>query len=80
MLLPRKADAADRARTFDPPRGLVLARACVEMCRLIPVILSGALGLLVFIVLAALLIRYGLALTAAASGLVLLRPACWHAR
>ena len=72
MLLPRKADAADPARTFDPPRRLVLARACVEMCRLIPVILSGALGLLVFIVLASLLIRYGLALTAAASGLVLL--------
>ena len=72
MLLPRKADAADPARTFDPPRRLVLARACVEVCRLIPVILSGALGLLVFSVLGVLLIRYGVALTAAASGLVLL--------
>ena len=72
MLLRRKADAADPARTFDPPRRLILARACVEACRLIPVILSGALGVLVFGVLGGLLIRFGLALTAAVSGLVLL--------
>ncbi len=72
MLLPRKADAADPARTFDPPGRLILARACVEVCRLIPVIMSGALGVLVFSVLGFLLIRLGLALTAAASGLVLL--------
>ena len=72
MLLPRKADAADPARTFDPPRRLIVARACVEVCRLIPVILSGALGVLVLTVLVGLLIRFGLALTAAASGLVLL--------
>ena len=72
MLLPRKADAADPARTFDPPRRLILARACVEVCRLIPVILSGALGVLVCSVLDGLLIRFGLALTAAASGLVML--------
>ena len=42
------------------------------MCRLVPVILSGALGVLVLSVLVSLLIRFGLALTAAASGLVLL--------
>ena len=70
--LPRKADAADPARTFDPPRRLILARACVEVCRLVPVIPSGALGVLVLSVLVSLLIRFGLALTAAASGLVLL--------
>ena len=72
MLLQRKADAADPARTFDPPRRLILARACIEMCRLIPVILSGALGVLVLGVLVGMLARFGLALTAAASGLVLL--------
>jgi non-ribosomal peptide synthetase-like protein len=72
MLLPRKPDAADPARTFDPPGRLVLARACVEVCRLIPVIASGALGVGVFSVLGGLLTRFGLALTAAVSGLVLL--------
>jgi non-ribosomal peptide synthetase-like protein len=72
MLLRRKPDAADPARTYDPPRRLILARACIEACRLIPVILSGALGLIVACVLGALLIRYGLAPTAAASGVVLL--------
>ena len=72
MLLRRKADTADPARTFEPPRGLILARACIEACRLIPVILSSALALTVVCVLDVLLMRYGLALTAAASGVVLL--------
>ncbi|NMI00930.1 Pls/PosA family non-ribosomal peptide synthetase [Pseudonocardia acidicola] len=38
--LPRTADAVDLARTYAPPRRLVVARAAVEMLRLVPVTLT----------------------------------------
>ncbi|MFD0328432.1 hypothetical protein ACFQZC_09815 [Streptacidiphilus monticola] len=44
MALPRVAAQLDPARTFDPPRRLVLARAAVELCRLLPVVASAWLG------------------------------------
>src|SRR2546423_14395576 len=46
MKLPRAADAGDEARTFDPPRRLVVARGLVEACRLLPVMASVALAVL----------------------------------
>ncbi|KYK62139.1 hypothetical protein DCS_03286 [Drechmeria coniospora] len=42
MSLPRRVDSpVDEALTFKPPRRLVLARALVESCRLIPLLISG---------------------------------------
>ncbi|WP_281170274.1 Pls/PosA family non-ribosomal peptide synthetase [Amycolatopsis nigrescens] len=49
--LRREAEPSDPARTFAPPRSLVLARAAVELCRVIPLILAGVLGTMVFTVL-----------------------------
>jgi non-ribosomal peptide synthetase-like protein len=40
----RVAEPADAARTYDPPRRLVWARAAVELCRVVPVLLSVLLG------------------------------------
>ncbi|MFF2197736.1 Pls/PosA family non-ribosomal peptide synthetase [Streptomyces sp. NPDC058157] len=36
--LPRTAAAAELSRTFAPPRRLVVARAAVELCRLLPLV------------------------------------------
>ncbi|MFC5719359.1 Pls/PosA family non-ribosomal peptide synthetase [Streptomyces gamaensis] len=38
MPLPRVATVADAGRTFEPPRRLMLARAAVEACRILPLI------------------------------------------
>ena len=45
--LPRTAETGDESTTFAPPARLVLARALVELCRLVPVALSAALAVLV---------------------------------
>jgi non-ribosomal peptide synthetase-like protein len=47
MRLPRSAEEGDASRTFDPPRRLVLARAAVELCRIVPVMISASLAVLV---------------------------------
>lgn len=48
MSLPRRAEApVDQTRTFEPPRRLVLARALVESCRLLPLMFSSLLATLV---------------------------------
>ncbi|WP_329142652.1 amino acid adenylation domain-containing protein [Streptomyces sp. NBC_01456] len=44
MPLPRVATEADPARTFAPPRRLVLARAAVELCRVLPLMCAVALA------------------------------------
>ncbi|MDJ0384847.1 Pls/PosA family non-ribosomal peptide synthetase [Streptomyces sp. G-G2] len=44
MALPRVADTPDPGRTFEPARHLVLARALVELCRLIPLMCGLALA------------------------------------
>ncbi|MDH6143638.1 non-ribosomal peptide synthetase-like protein [Kitasatospora sp. GP30] len=69
--LPRVADAADEARTYAPPRRLLLARATVELCRLLPVILTVLLGDLVFGALEAIIDQDGLAAALAVGGVVL---------
>ncbi|MFI9007591.1 Pls/PosA family non-ribosomal peptide synthetase [Actinosynnema sp. NPDC053489] len=43
MKLPRAAERGDQSRTFDPPRRLVVARALVELCRVVPVMCHVAL-------------------------------------
>ncbi len=51
--LPRAVEAGDLSRTFEPPRRLLVARAAVELCRVVPVLLSAALAVLVLTAFAA---------------------------
>ncbi|WP_306355755.1 MULTISPECIES: Pls/PosA family non-ribosomal peptide synthetase [unclassified Nocardia] len=70
--LRRAAENADTARTFDPPPRLRLARAVVETCRLIPVLVTFAIGLGVLFTLAWLARTLGHLPAALLSGLVLM--------
>jgi non-ribosomal peptide synthetase-like protein len=72
MRLPRAAETTDAARTFDPPRRLMVARALVETCRLVPVMASVALAVFAFAAFEALAGTAGFAVAASAGGLVLL--------
>jgi non-ribosomal peptide synthetase-like protein len=47
MPLRRIVETADAGRTFEPPLRLKVARAAVELCRIVPVICAGALAVLV---------------------------------
>ncbi len=49
--LRRSADAGDQSRTFAPPVRLKLARTAVEVCRILPLMLSAAIGVGVLLVL-----------------------------
>ncbi|MFJ2577423.1 Pls/PosA family non-ribosomal peptide synthetase [Kitasatospora aureofaciens] len=69
--LPRVADTGGEARTYDPPRRLMWARAGVELCRLLPLILAAVLGDLVFLALQAVRDDYGIPTTLAAAGVIL---------
>ncbi|MEU9043008.1 MULTISPECIES: Pls/PosA family non-ribosomal peptide synthetase [unclassified Kitasatospora] len=69
--LPRVADTGTEGRTYDPPRRLMWARAGVEVCRLLPVVLAALLGDLVLAVLQELRDAYGLGTALAGAGLVL---------
>lgn len=53
--LRRSAEDGDAARTYQPPTRLRVLRALVELCRLVPVLVSFALAGLVAIALVALL-------------------------
>ncbi|WP_067570277.1 Pls/PosA family non-ribosomal peptide synthetase [Nocardia acidivorans] len=70
--LRRTAASSDTARTFDPSWQLRVARGIVETCRLIPVLVTFAIGLGVLFTLAWLAQRLGHLATALLSGLVLL--------
>ncbi|MDH6135810.1 non-ribosomal peptide synthetase-like protein [Kitasatospora sp. MAA4] len=70
--LPRVAEAGDLSRTYAPARRLVLARAAVELCRLLPVILAVVLGDLAVVGMQQLVDSGGLAAGAAFGGLVLI--------
>ncbi|MCR8576343.1 Pls/PosA family non-ribosomal peptide synthetase [Streptomyces sp. Isolate_219] len=72
MRLPRSADTGDRRLTYDPPTRLLWARGLVEGCRLLPVLVSAALGLLAAAALAHLAEHGSQAVAALLSGLVLL--------
>ncbi|MFC1429743.1 Pls/PosA family non-ribosomal peptide synthetase [Streptacidiphilus sp. N1-3] len=67
----RTVETGDTARTYDPPRRLVLARAAVELCRVAPTVLSVLLGALAAAGLQALLDRYGLTASLLSAGLPL---------
>lgn len=70
--LRRNADTADLSLTFDPPLRLKAMRGAVETCRLIPVVVTFAIGVAVLIGLQALVLRGGYGLATAAGGLLLL--------
>ncbi|MGW2250605.1 Pls/PosA family non-ribosomal peptide synthetase [Kitasatospora sp. NPDC001660] len=71
MRLPRAADEADQSLTYEPPARLLWARGLVELGRLLPVLASGALGVLTVAALSWLAGSSAL-LAAALSGPVLL--------
>jgi non-ribosomal peptide synthetase-like protein len=72
MKLPRSVEHTDSSRTFDPPRRLVVARAVVEACRVLPVMGTVALLVLAAVALEAVAGSVGFGVAASAGGLVLL--------
>ncbi len=72
MRLRRRPAEADAARTYDPPLRLKAMRAVVETCRLLPVIVTAAIGFGVLGTLQALARIFGIWYAALGGGLVLL--------
>lgn len=70
--LRRKPTAADALRTFHPSVRLKVLRGLVETCRLIPVILTFAIGVAVLLTLQWLAVEFGWVWAALGSGAVLL--------
>jgi len=70
--LRRKPTAADVLRTFHPSLRLKVLRALVETCRLIPMIVTFAIGVAVLFTLQWLAVEVGWAWTVLAGGVVLL--------
>ncbi|WP_329571143.1 Pls/PosA family non-ribosomal peptide synthetase [Kitasatospora sp. NBC_01266] len=72
LALPRVAETGDLSRTYDPPRRLMLARAAVELCRVVPVLVAVLLGDLAVVAMQQLVDSDGLILGAALVGPVLI--------
>jgi non-ribosomal peptide synthetase-like protein len=70
--LRRAPGSTDVSRTFAPPRKLKLARALVELCRLVPTMCTVAIAAAVLLGLEALAGRLGFVAAGALSGVVLL--------
>jgi non-ribosomal peptide synthetase-like protein len=70
--LRRVSSDADESRTYRPRPGLRVARALWELCRIVPVIVTCAIGLGVLFALAALVQAFGAVVAALLSGVVLL--------
>ena len=70
--LPRASVLDDPGRTYDPPRRLRVARGLVELCRVVPALVVGLLGLATLLTLQAVVVAGGWGLAAALSGAVLL--------
>ena len=75
MPLRRTVEAADASRTFDPPLRLKVARAAIELCRIVPVMCAGALAVLVLAALTLIWRTAGGWAAALAAGPVLLAAA-----
>jgi non-ribosomal peptide synthetase-like protein len=75
MPLRRTVEAADTSRTYDPPLRLKLARAAIELCRIVPVMLAGTLAVLVLVALATVWQAFGGWAAALAAGPVMLAAA-----
>jgi non-ribosomal peptide synthetase-like protein len=72
MKLPRTVAAADRTRTFAPPRRLLAARAAVEACRIVPVLSTAVLVVLALAGMEAVAGGWGESAAAVLGGLILL--------
>ncbi|GAA4350642.1 Pls/PosA family non-ribosomal peptide synthetase [Microbacterium rhizosphaerae] len=70
--LRRLSAAGDDSRTYNPPLRLKVARSLWELCRVIPVFVTCAIGLLVLFALAALVETIGPWWTLVLSGLIML--------
>jgi non-ribosomal peptide synthetase-like protein len=70
--LRREAQHGDQSRTFAPPLRLRVARGAVELCRLVPVMVTFGLGVGVLLALEAVLERSGWVVAGLLSGIVLL--------
>ena len=70
--LRRVSSDADESRTYQPRAGLRVARALWELCRIVPVIVTCAIGLGVVFVLALLVQTFGAIVAVLLSGIVLL--------
>ncbi|NLE79241.1 MAG: amino acid adenylation domain-containing protein [Rhodococcus sp.] len=70
--LRRAANSGDTTRTFAPPFRLKVARAVVETCRLIPVMITFGIGLGALFALEAMAASVGYGVAALLSGVVLL--------
>ncbi len=70
--LRRVEQKADRSRTYDPPPRLVVARALVELCRLVPVMVGVCIGLGVVVALVQLASGRGWWLAMLLSGLTVI--------
>jgi len=73
--LRRVEQKADRSRTYDPPTRLKVARALVELCRLVPVMVGVAIGLGVVVAMVAVASAYGWWAAVLVSGLVVIAAA-----
>lgn len=73
--LRRTPGEVDAGLTFDPPVRLRVARALVELCRLVPVMCAFGLGVGVLVVLERAVERWGVGGAAAVAGLVVLGAA-----
>jgi non-ribosomal peptide synthetase-like protein len=69
--LRRTAEGGDRSRTYDPPRRLKAARAAVEICRIVPAMLTVAVAVLVAATLEFLAASYGFVVAALLVGVTL---------
>ena len=72
MELPRVAETGDLARTFAPPRRLVVARAFVESLRVLPWIVMAVLGVGVLTAFEIIRTVWGWGAAAAVAGLIML--------
>jgi len=70
--LRRQSDSGDGSRTYEPPRRLKVARAAVELCRLVPVMISVCIAAGAVATLDGLLAGPGLWAAVLVAGLVLM--------
>ncbi|MFJ6393979.1 Pls/PosA family non-ribosomal peptide synthetase [Streptomyces sp. NPDC091972] len=73
--LPRRPETSDVARTFEPARRTVAARAAVELTRCVPLLIQTGLSCAVFVSLRTLVESVGISTAMAASGLLLIAAA-----
>ncbi|MGY4709759.1 Pls/PosA family non-ribosomal peptide synthetase [Mycolicibacterium sp. CBM1] len=70
--LRRHADSADASLTYNPPMRLKAMRSAVETCRLLPVIVTFAIGVAMLAAVQALALNFGYGWAALAGGVLLL--------